>query len=102
MNNTTQATYGDVAAETTTLIIDAIKSSNERALQYWKSVWDIVAAPAESTSTGYDVRAGFDRLDKVVNLTVQELETSIKKNAHVAETLIAQSTKLVVGTPRIL
>ena len=95
MAQTMTATYADLAGETTTLIVEAIKSSNERSLRYVKSVWDVIAQPIESTDNGSaPVRGGVERLDKVVSLTVSELETSVRKNAELAEKLIAQGQKL--------
>jgi hypothetical protein len=86
----TNAAVAELAAETTSIVIDAIASSNERALNYAKSVWDIAAArPAES-----DVRGGFERIDKIVTLTVKELETSIKRSVDFSESMISQATKL--------
>jgi hypothetical protein len=93
--STSNAAVADVAAETTGLVIDAIASSNERAVQYAKSIWEIAAAkPAETDGGMFDVRGGYERFDKIVALTVKELETSIKKSAQFTESLVSQATKL--------
>jgi len=87
------ASYADITSETSKIVVDAIASSNERALNYAKSLWEIVSRPLASDQQ-YNVRDGFERADQIVTMTVKELEASIKKSAEFAEKIIGQGTKL--------
>lgn len=95
MNVATSATnYAELASETTNMVVEAMASANERALNYAKSVWEIVSRPIVAGPQEPTVREGFDRADAIVSLTVKELETSVRKGAEFAEKMLAHNAKL--------
>jgi hypothetical protein len=83
----------ELANGTYTLIVDAIASSNQRALQYGKSVYEILARPYASTGVENASREAFDRANQLVELTVRELQTNGQKAVEFGRDLVGQSAR---------
>jgi hypothetical protein len=90
----TTASYAELSGETYSTFVDAMTSANQRALDYAKSVWEIVSRPYSSSAIEAAVRENFDRANQISSLTMQELQTSGKHSAALAEKLAAQAAKL--------
>jgi hypothetical protein len=90
----TTASYLELSGEAYTLFIDAMATSNQRALDYTKSVWEIVSRPYSSSAVETAVRENFDRANQIVNLTIGELQASGKRSAELSEKLVAHAAKL--------
>ncbi|GAC1396570.1 MAG: hypothetical protein NVS4B5_04670 [Vulcanimicrobiaceae bacterium] len=88
------SSYVDLSTQTYSLFVDAMSSSNKRALEYTKSLWEISSRPYASTAVETTVRENFDRANQIISLTVSELQTGGQKNAEFAEKLVAHSAKI--------
>jgi len=86
----TATSYFDLAQETATIIADEISASNNRALAYVKSLWEIAARSNGDSA----LRSAFERAEAVVSLTASELETSLRSTLEVTEKLLSQGKKL--------
>jgi len=86
--------YVELSSQVYSLAVDAIASSNHRLLDYWRSVWDITSRPYTSTGVEAAVRENFDRANKVLNLTIQELQAQEKSSQELAEKVTAQGSKI--------
>jgi hypothetical protein len=85
--------YVELSSQTYGTIVDAYASANQRALEYAKSLYDIVSQPYAAPVGESRVREGFDRAHQIVGLTVNELQTAGQKNAELAEKLVAHAAK---------
>jgi len=89
--NTTS--YIELASQTYGLFVDAIASTSQRLLDYYRSVWEISARPYASTAIESAVRENFDRANEIVSLTVTELQNDGQKSAELIQKLFAQNAK---------
>ncbi len=90
----TTASYRELSSQTYSLIVDHYAAYNQRALGYWKSVWEIVSRPYASNAIETAVQENFDRANKIVSLTVGELQTSGVNSAALTEKLVSQNAKI--------
>jgi hypothetical protein len=90
---TRTSSYVELSSQTYGLMIDAYASTQERALGYVKSLYDIVSRPYTSSALEATVREGFDRAHQIVGLTVGELQKNAQKNADFAEKFVAHAAK---------
>jgi prefoldin subunit 5 len=84
--------YVELSSQAYGLAVDAIASSNQRLLDYWRSVWDITSRPYASTDVDAVVREGFDRATKVLSLTIEELHAQQQKAQELIEKVAAQGS----------
>jgi hypothetical protein len=91
---TATASYIELASQGYGLFVDAYASQSQRALGYWKSIWEIGTRPFASTAVETTVRENFDRLNQIVTLTIGELQTTGAKNAEFAEKFAAHNAKV--------
>ncbi len=94
VKNETTPSYVELSSQAYTLFVEAYASANQRALGYWKSLWEVASRPYTSTAIEAGVRENFDRANQIVSLTVSELQTTGKTSAELAEKLFAHSAKL--------
>jgi len=90
----TTSSYVELASQTYSMIVDAYASANQRSLDFAKSIWEISSRPYDTSAFEGTVREGFDRANKIVDLSIVQLQTNGRKSAELAEKLIAQSAKL--------
>ncbi len=90
----TTASYVELSKQATTHCVDAFASANQRALDYTKSVWEIVSRPYSSAAIETVVRENFDRTNQIVSLTIAELQTTGQKSAEFGEKLVSHGAKL--------
>lgn len=86
--------YAELNAEAYALAIDAFASSNRRALDYFKSMFEIVSRPYNSTAVEAAVRENLDRANQVVSLTVSELQAAAQHNSELLEKTAKFAAKL--------
>ena len=70
----TTNSYVELANQAYSLFVDAVASSNQRALEYGKSVFEITSRPYASSAIDSTVRENFDRANEIVSLSVTELQ----------------------------
>ena len=90
----TTTSYVELSSQAYSLFVDALASANQRGLDYWKSLWEIVSRPYASTAIETGVRENFDRANQIVSLTINELQSSGQKAAEFGEQLFAHGAKL--------
>jgi hypothetical protein len=90
----TTSSYVELSTQAYALFVDALAKSNQRALGYAKSVYDIVARPYSSPSPEAVARENFDRASQLVSLGVNTLQTAGQQNAEFAEKAVAHGAKL--------
>jgi hypothetical protein len=90
----TTTNYVELANQAYSLFVDAVASSNQRALDYGKSVWEISSRPYASTALDSTVRENFDRANEIVSLSVTELQANGQKTAELAQKLFAYGEKV--------
>lgn len=88
------SSYVELASQAYGLFVDAAASANQRALGYWKSLYEITSRPYASTAVENAVRENFDRANQVVSLTINELQANGAKSAELAEKLSAHAAKV--------
>ncbi len=86
--------YVELSSQAYGLFVDACASANERALGYWKSLWEIASRPSTSTAVETNVRENFDRANQIVGLTISELQAGGAKAAEFAEKFVAHNAKV--------
>ena len=91
---TSTPSYVELSSQTYGLLVDAAAAANHRYLGYVKSLYEIVSRPYASSAVETNVRENFDRAHQVVELTVNELQTSGQKTAEFAEKFVAHGAKL--------
>jgi hypothetical protein len=64
MSEETTTGYVELSSQAYGLAVDAIASSNQQILDYWRSVWDITSRPYALIDVEAAVREGFDRANK--------------------------------------
>jgi hypothetical protein len=94
--DTTEATssYVELSSQAYSLFVDAYASANQRALGYWKSLWEIASRPYASTAVETTVRENFDRANQIVGLTISELQAGGSKAAELTEKFAAHNAKI--------
>jgi len=85
--------YVELTNEVYALFVDAYGSAGKRALNYWKSVWEIASRPYTPVTIDSVVRTNFERANQLTSLTVDELRSAGRESAEVAEKLLAEGTK---------
>jgi hypothetical protein len=88
------ADYVALSNEVYALLVDAFGSTDKRALNYWKSVWDITSRPYSPVTIDAVVRTNLERADQVTNLTIGEMRTAGRESAEFAEKLLAKGVKV--------
>jgi hypothetical protein len=92
--NANTPSYVELSGQTYALWIDAISAANHRYLGYVKSLYDIGSRPYASSAVETNVRENFERAHQVVELTVNELQTTGQKTAEFSEKLATHTAKL--------
>ena len=90
----TTNSYVELANQAYSLFVDAVASSNQRALEYGKSVFEITSRPYASSAIDSTVRENFDRANEIVSLSVTELQANGQKAAELAQKLLAYGEKV--------
>ena len=88
------AGYVELATQTYNLFVDSLAAFNKRSLDYTKAVWEIASRPYEAAVVDAAVRENFARANKLVTLTVDEMQLDGQKAAELAETLARNAAKL--------
>jgi hypothetical protein len=83
--NANTPSYVELSGQTYALWIDAISAANHRYLGYVKSLYDIGSRPYASSAVETNVRENFERAHQVVELTVNELQTTGQKTAKLQD-----------------
>ncbi len=86
--------YAQLSSEAYNLFAENMTAANDRALDYWKSVWQISSRPYASSEIQTGIRENVDRANQIVSLTVDELTTSGRELAQFTEKLVAHSAKV--------
>lgn len=86
--------YAELTTEAYTMFVDAFASANQRALDYSKSLWQILSRPYTATAIEAALRENVDRSNQIFSLTIDELQANGQKTAEFAEKLVAHSAKL--------
>jgi hypothetical protein len=89
-----ESEYTELTSQAYNLFAENVTAANGRALEYWKSVWQIASRPYASTEIQSGLRENVERANQIVGLTVNELSTSGRENAELGEKLIAHSAKM--------
>ena len=90
----TTADYVTLTNEVYALLVDAFGSADTRALNYWKSVWDITSRPYSPVTIDSVVRTNLERANQLTTLTIDELRSAGRESAEFAEKLLAKGTKV--------
>ncbi len=93
-NKEKTAGYAELTTEAYTMFVDAFASANQRALDYSKSLWQILSRPYTATAIEAALRENVDRSNQIFSLTIDELQANGQKTAEFAERLVAHSAKL--------
>jgi hypothetical protein len=88
------ADYVELTNKVYALLVDAFGSASTRALNYWKSVWDITSRPYSPVTVDSVVNENFNRANQLTNLTVDEMRSAGRESAEFAEKLLAEGTKV--------
>ncbi len=90
----TTADYGELTSEVYALLVDAFALTDKRALNYWKSVWDITSRPDTPVTIDSVIRKNLERANQLTNLTIGEMRSAGRESAAFAEKLLAEGTKV--------
>ena len=90
----TTASYVELSSQAYALGVGAFASANQRALDYWKSLWEISSRPYTSTAIETCVRENFDRANQIVGLTINELQASGKNFTDFAQKVAEHNAKV--------
>ena len=90
----TAADYVELTNEVYALLIDAYGSAGKRALNYWKSVWEIASRPYTPVTIDSIVQTNLERANELTNLTSGELRSAGRESAEFAEKVLAKGTKV--------
>jgi hypothetical protein len=93
-NQTKSAGYAELTTEAYTLFVDAFANANQRALDYSKSLWQILSRPYTASAIDAALRENVDRTNQIFALTIDELQTNGQRTAEFAEKLVAHSAKV--------
>jgi hypothetical protein len=77
--------YAELNTEAYSLAIDAFATTNRRALDFFKSWFEIVSRPYSSTAIESTVRENVDRANQIVSLTVSEMQSAAQHNSELFE-----------------
>ncbi|MGP6157644.1 MAG: hypothetical protein ACLPYS_09115 [Vulcanimicrobiaceae bacterium] len=95
MNTQTAApNYVELTNEVYALLVCAFGSTDKRALNYWKSVWDITSRPYSPVTIDSVVRTNLERSNQITDRTVDELRLGGPESAEFAEKLLALGAKV--------
>jgi hypothetical protein len=90
----TAADYVELIHEVYALLVGAFGSAGTRAVNYWKSVWDITSQPYSPVTIDSVVRTNLERANQLTTLTIDELRSAGRESAEFAEKLFAEGTKV--------
>jgi hypothetical protein len=90
---TTASTLVELSSETNKIIMEAITANYRRQLAYSKNVWGIVSTPYPGKDLKVNVTETMERAEKIVDLTMADLETSTKSTIELAEKVASQASK---------
>ena len=90
----TMVDYVALTNEVYALLVDAFGSADTRALNYWKSVWDITSRPYSPVTIDSIVNENLNRATQLTNLTVDELRSAGRESAEFAEKLLTEGAKV--------
>ena len=90
----TTPSYLELSNQAYGIVVDAFASANQRGLDYWKSVWEIVSRPYSSTAVDANVRDNFERANQIVALSVGELQANGQRTSEVVEKLLSVTGNL--------
>jgi hypothetical protein len=76
------------------LIVDAIAWSNYRFLDYWRQVWEVNSRPYASIAPEAYLSETSARANKVLELTLDELEAQTAKSIELTERLASEGAHL--------
>ncbi len=92
--STSTPSYVDLSRQTYSLFVEAFATANQRYLGYMKSLYEIASRPYASSTVETTVREGFERAHQIVDLTVNEMQTSGHKSTELAEKVAAHGAML--------
>lgn len=90
----TTAGYAELALRMNRIFLDNMAAANQRSLDYWKTVWGVVARPYPSTAVDACARENLERATQVAGLTAAELQAAAHRNAELAEKLFGVAADL--------
>ena len=90
----TTPSYLELSNQAYGIVVDAFASANQRGLDYWKSVWEIVSRPYSSTAVDANVRDNFERANQIVALSIGELQANGQRTSEVVEKLLSVTGNL--------
>ena len=90
----TTPSYLELSNQAYGIVVDAFASANQRGLDYWKSVWEIVSRPYSSTAVDSNVRDNFERANQIVALSIGELQANGQRTSEVVEKLLSVTGNL--------
>jgi hypothetical protein len=88
------ASYLELSSQAYNLFVDAMAKTNQRTLEYMKSVYEISSRPYASTALETTMRENFDRANQVLSLSIAELQTTGQQAVELNEKLVAHGAKL--------
>ena len=94
MYKSTTASYTELTSQTYNMIVEAYAAANKSALDYGKSLWEVASRPYATSAIEASIQENFDRANKIVSLTVAELQSNGQKAAAFTEQLASQAAKL--------
>jgi hypothetical protein len=83
----TTASYVELATQGYSLFVNALTSTNQRTLDFMKSVYEISSRPYASSAFETTARENLDRANQIASLAISELQTTGQK-------LLAHGAKL--------
>ena len=90
----TTPSYLELSNQAYGIVVDAFASANQRGLDYWSSVWEIVSRPYSSTAVDSYVRDNFERANQIVALSIGELQANGQRTSEVVEKLLSVTGNL--------
>jgi hypothetical protein len=90
---TTATNLAELTSETNKIIMEAITANYRRQLAYSKNVWGILARPYAGNDLKVNVTETIERVEKVVDLSMADFETSTKSTIELADKVISQAAK---------
>jgi hypothetical protein len=90
----TTASYVELATQGYSLFVNALTSTNQRTLDFMKSVYEISSRPYASSAFETTARENLDRANQIASLAISELQTTGQKSAEFGEQLLAHGAKL--------
>jgi hypothetical protein len=90
----TTPSYLELSNQAYGIVVDAFASANQRGLDYWRSVWEIVSRPYSSTAVDSNVRDNFERANQIVALSIGELQANGQRTSEVVEKLLSVTGNL--------